>query len=580
MGLISAPLLNAQSPLQIVTDSLPAASAGVPYSQPLTTAGGLCSSLGEPSSSIDAGALPPGISVVSPPSTKQWSLQGTPGAAGNYTFTLHLVWTHTRVSPFDHECKDDAVKSLSLTVQSNQTLMSDRSQIFTTYQIGQFPPLPEKVQITSTAGNANIGVQAATDSGGPWLNATVAASLTPTTIEVSYQNVGGLAAGAYNGRVTVTADSGASLTIPVTLQVVAPSNVQLVSTPASLSFTAITGQADPPPQTLRISVNGVGMSFIFQAIVSSAPPNGKWLSVTPFAAATPATLTVSVTAKDLAVGQYNGSLVVAIGGVTGGQLNIPIRLTIQAPPPPVVRPTILPSGVVNAAGLEPKLSPGTWVSIYGTSLSSTTREWRADDFVNGKLPVMLDGVSVTIDGKAAVVAFVSPLQINVLAPDDPATGLAPVQVKNTLGASDSALTLQQTASPAFFQFPTATANYVAGTHANGAYLAGPELNRQGTSGTPAKPGETIVLYGTGFGATQPPISATALVPSPLPLARVEDLRVRIGGLDAAIAYAGLISPGLYQFNVVVPAVADGDQPVIAELRGLLTQANLLLTVQR
>jgi len=42
--------------------------------------------------------------------------------------------------------------------------------------------------------------------------------------------------------------------------------------------------------------------------------------------------------------------------------------------------------------------------------------------------------------------------------------------------------------------------------------------------------------------------------------------VRIGGVDAAIAFAGLISPGLYQFNVVVPEVPDGDRTIVAELR--------------
>jgi uncharacterized protein (TIGR03437 family) len=97
--------------------------------------------------------------------------------------------------------------------------------------------------------------------------------------------------------------------------------------------------------------------------------------------------------------------------------------------------------------------------------------------------------------------------------------------------------------------------------------------------TPAKPGETIVVYGTGFGATQPSISATAPVPSPLALANLQDLRVRIGGVDAAVAFAGLISPGLYQFNVVVPLLNDGDQTIVAELRGLLTRSDLLLAVQ-
>ena len=122
--------------------------------------------------------------------------------------------------------------------------------------------------------------------------------------------------------------------------------------------------------------------------------------------------------------------------------------------------------------------------------------------------------------------------------------------------------------------------YAAGTHADGSYIAGPALTQRGIPGRPAKPGEIISLFGTGFGATQPRISATAQVPSALPIARVEDLRVRIGGVDAAIAFAGLISPGVYQFNVVVPQVGDGDQSVSAELRGLLTRADLLLTVQQ
>ena len=172
-----------------------------------------------------------------------------------------------------------------------------------------------------------------------------------------------------------------------------------------------------------------------------------------------------------------------------------------------------------------------------------------------------------------------PPRLNVLAPDDTATGLVPVQVKSPAGSSGPSLVLLQTAAPAFFQFLGGTAVYVAGTHADGSYLAGTALIQQGILGTPAKPGETIVLYGTAFGATQPPISATAPVAAPLPLANPADLRIRIAGIDCNIAFAGLVTPGVYQFNIVVPQVPDGDQPIVAELRGLLTRPDLLLTVQ-
>src|ERR1035438_6993991 len=137
--------LHAQStPLQIVTDSFPFATVGDPYNQQLATTGGLCVSNGSASSTIDAGALPPGLSITSPPSIEQWFLQGTPSAAGNFSFTIHVRWTHTRVSPFQQaDCTEDAVKTVTLTVQDNgnpnpnpnpnpipnQTLAVDRPQI-------------------------------------------------------------------------------------------------------------------------------------------------------------------------------------------------------------------------------------------------------------------------------------------------------------------------------------------------------------------------------------------------------------------------------------------------------------------
>jgi uncharacterized protein (TIGR03437 family) len=323
-----------------------------------------------------------------------------------------------------------------------------------------------------------------------------------------------------------------------------------------------------------VAVTVSGASVFFQADVS-APPNGKWLSVNPSTAATAATLSVQVDPKGLSTGTYNGTITLRLTSLTTAAQTIPVTFNVQAPP---VLPAITQNGVVNAANLAGAIAPGAWVSIFGSNLSATTRQWRDTDFINGVPPTALDGVSVTIDGKAAAVAYVSPTQLNVLAPDDTATGLLSVQVKAPAGTSSNAFALEQTGAPAFFQFRAPAAMYVAGTHADGSYLAGTALVQQGITGTPAKPGETIVVYGTGFGATQPTISATALVPSPLPLVNPQDLHIRIGGVDAAIAYSGLISPGLYQFNVVVPQLANGDYPIVAELRGLLTRADLMLTV--
>jgi uncharacterized protein (TIGR03437 family) len=675
-----ASLLYGQpTPLQIVTNAFPFATLGTPYNQQLVIAGGLCVSNGSASSTIDAGALPPGLSVTSPPALRQWFLQGTPSAVGNFSFTLHVYWTHTKETPFQTpSCTEDAIKAITVTVQStstpnqtlavdrpaitttyhtgtsppavdivqvtstsgavaitvqsatdtgvpwlsvtslgattptalsigysvggltqgtytgsvtitstglpplivpvtlqvitdinNQTLAVDRPQIATTYHIGTLPPAQDTVQVTSSAGPAAITVQAVTDSGNPWLSVTPPSSTTPSALSITY-SVSGLTQGTYTGHVFVTSGTLPALVILVTLQVIAD-NIQLQSTQTSLVFSGVLGGPDPPAQSIAVTV--VGANRLFQATVS-APPNGKWLTVTPSAALTPATLTVAVTAKDLPAAVYNGALTMTVGGLPNSSLTIPVTFTLQVP---AKKPTITAGGVVDAAGFGNAIAPGTWVSVFGTALSATTRAWRDADFVNGRLPTSLDGISVTINGKPAAVALISPTQINVLAADDTATGLVPVVVKNTVGTSDAVLVLMQTAAPALFEFPGA--KYAAGVHVDGSYLAGPALVQQGIPGTAAHVGETIVLFGTGFGATQPAISATALVATPLPLAHPEEFSLRIGGLDATVAYAGLISPGLYQFNVVVPQVAAGDQPVVAELRGLLSQSALMITIQ-
>ena len=323
------------------------------------------------------------------------------------------------------------------------------------------------------------------------MSAAAQPAVTPAALTISYA-IGGLAAGTYTGRVTVTSGTTV-LAIPVTLVVVADTNVQLQVTPSSLAFSATLGASTRPANRSRLRVPSPNR--LFQATVS-APPNGKWLTVSPASALTPQTLTVTVAAKDLVAGVYTGSLKLTVEGIPTASITIPVTYTLQ------VKPAISAGGVVERAGGGKAIAPGTWVSIFGTLLSSTTRAWRNTDFQNGVLPTALDGVSVTIDGKPAAVAFISPSQINVLAPDDSSTGLGPVLVKNTLGATDPVLVLQQTAAPALFEFPGG--KYAAATHADGSYLAGPALVQQGIPGTPAKVGETIVLYGTASAPPNPP----------------------------------------------------------------------------
>jgi len=55
--------------------------------------------------------------------------------------------------------------------------------------------------------------------------------------------------------------------------------------------------------------------------------------------------------------------------------------------------------------------------------------------------------------------------------------------------------------------------------------------------------------------------------------------VTIGGVPATVQFAGLVGPGEFQFNVVVPpGLGNGDQTITAAYNGASTQAGTLLTV--
>lgn len=231
-------------------------------------------------------------------------------------------------------------------------------------------------------------------------------------------------------------------------------------------------------------------------------------------------------------------------------------------------PLISSSGVVNGASFLPGIAPGAWITVSGWNLSDTTRTWKDSDFRGNTLPTELDGVRVTVNGKPAYVYYISPSQLNVLAPEDATIGPVDVRVANGRGTSNAASVSQSALSPALFSLADSAARYAAAVRSDGVYV-GPDA--------PAKPGDTVLLFGTGFGPTSPAQPIGQLVDA-APLAA--QVNVQIGGVSASTTFAGLISPGLYQFNVTIPNVADGDRPVTISIGSTVTQPTLLLPVKR
>nr|MCU0245920.1 hypothetical protein [Bryobacter sp.] len=227
--------------------------------------------------------------------------------------------------------------------------------------------------------------------------------------------------------------------------------------------------------------------------------------------------------------------------------------------------------VRNGASFEPGLGSGGYFSVFGANLAPAARIWEGRDFDGDKLPVQLDGTHVLVNGKAAYVYYISPTQINAIAPEDAATGAVSVQVVTSTGASNTVTAEKGPFSPALFLFDDR--RYVIATYPDGSIV--------GTPNFPAlrrpRAGDVITLWGTGFGPTAPMYPDGRI---PVGAARTWNrVRVTIGGVEAQTDFAGLTGAGLYQFNVRIPAVSAGDQAVALEVGGTRTPGGMFLAVQ-
>jgi uncharacterized protein (TIGR03437 family) len=257
---------------------------------------------------------------------------------------------------------------------------------------------------------------------------------------------------------------------------------------------------------------------------------------------------------------------------SGYQATITVAASFQAAA--AAAPAIKSGGVTNAASGVAGVAPGAWISIYGSNFTTTARALATSDLVNNAIPTSLGGVSVTINGKAAFVQYVSPTQINALAPADTGAGTISVSVTNGSGSSNAVSTSLQPVLPGL----SVAANYVrAVRYPDGAILNGTGAPEEGyTTAAAAKAGDVIALYGTGFGPSSSPVAAGVVFAGAYET--TNPVTVTIGGIPAQVLWAGLVSPGLYQINVAVPRVPAGDQPVVATVAGSQSQAGALLKV--
>lgn len=223
----------------------------------------------------------------------------------------------------------------------------------------------------------------------------------------------------------------------------------------------------------------------------------------------------------------------------------------------------------------------TYVEIYGSNFSPNSRLWAGSDFTGANAPTSLDGVSVTVNGKPAFIYYISPTQININTPDDTATGPVSIQVKTASGLSNTVTATRTRISPALQttpQFNIGGKQYVVALTPDFKSFIGTPGMLAGVSFLAAKPGTTVSIYALGCGPTNPPTQAGVVAAQASTLAM--SYQLRIGGVPATVTFGGGVAQtiGLTQFNVVIPAVPAGDQPIELIVDGVSNAQNLVITI--
>ncbi len=270
----------------------------------------------------------------------------------------------------------------------------------------------------------------------------------------------------------------------------------------------------------------------------------------------------------------------AVGGTPGATITGPITGSFD--PTPVIQP----SGVISAGnyGAYSAIAPSTWIEIYGINLATTlSQTWAGTDFKGTQAPQALDGTTVTVGGKPAYVYYVSPGQVDVQVPSDITTGSQPVIV-TTAGGTSLAYTVLVNATEPGLLSPVAFLingkQYIVALFSNTLTYVLP-LNVGGIATSRARVGDSITLYGIGFGGVTPVVAAGQIAQQTDVLQN--NFQISFAGIPATVTYAGLAPGyvGLYQFNVTVPNVTPSDTvPITYSLGGVPGPQNLVTAIQK
>jgi uncharacterized protein (TIGR03437 family) len=218
---------------------------------------------------------------------------------------------------------------------------------------------------------------------------------------------------------------------------------------------------------------------------------------------------------------------------------------------PAAAPSI--AAVANAASFSTDaIAPGSLASLFGSGLAPIPAA-----APGAPLPLSLADVSVTINGLAAPLLYISPGQINAQVPFALAPGPAAVVVRMNGKPSPPFPITIRGAAPGLFHD---AAGQAAALDADGS---------RNSAQNPAAAGSLVSVFFTGQGATASPVDDGAAPPAGPPVAASLAVSATVGGAPAEVQFAGLAPgfAGLAQINLKVPALASGAYPVAISIAG-------------
>lgn len=478
----------------------------------------------------------------STPSSLSVSANGANLSNGTYSGTVTFTPQSAGAVPI--------VIPVTLIVNQSTVLQATPAALNFTQIRGAAAAVAQIVQVTSqqlVTYTFNSSVQSPVN--GNWLTVVQSGAQTNGILQVSPNaNASSLPVGNYSAVISVFSPStSGNVLISVTLAVVAVNN--LLVAPSSVNFSGRLSQANPPPQTVQVtaSVPGIPLSF---NVTSDSP----WLTATPLAGTTPASLNVGVNTAALPANSRLAVGRLTLVPLTGGQTTTITVAYLTDPDPPPVMTTF-----ANAATFQPgALSPGMIFTILGTNLGPAQAV--GGQVVNGRFTTAVAGVRVLFDGIPAPILFASATQINATVPYQLAgRAFSQMTVEYSGVASNTLAPRIIDSAPGIF---TTDGKQAAALNADSSV---------NSPGNPAAPGSIVVLFATGEGQTTPGGVDGEIVAATNLKRPVEPVRVRVNGADlpaTEIFYAGsapaLVS-GLMQINFRLSANTPSNSSTPVEI---------------